>query len=123
MRPPTPGEVARLLESVAESDTALHLYLTLAATTGARRGQLLALRWIDVDLVVGALSIQRAVVEGPDGRVLVPTKMRRSYRVSLDEASLGLSGLTTSASPAATPRIGSSSRPIQRVRGRGCRIS
>jgi integrase len=90
MRPPTPIEVARLLGSVAESDAALHIYLTLAAMTGARRGQLLALRWVDVDLVAGALSIQRAVVEGPDGPVLVPTKTRRSYRVALDEASLEL---------------------------------
>jgi integrase len=49
MRPPTPAEVARLLEFVAD-DPSLQLYLTLAATTGARRGQLLALRWTDVDL-------------------------------------------------------------------------
>ncbi len=89
MRPPTPIEVARLLESVADN-TPLHLYLTLAATTGARRGQLLALRWIDVDLVGGNLSIQRSVVEGPHGPVLVPTKTRRSYRVALDHASLDL---------------------------------
>jgi integrase len=89
MRPPTPTEVARLLESVA-NDRPLHLYLTLAATTGARRGQLLALRWIDVDMAGGNLSIQRSVVEGPDGPVLVPTKTRRSYRVALDHASLEL---------------------------------
>jgi integrase len=89
MRPPTPSEVARLLESVA-NDPPLHLYLTLAATTGARRGQLIALRWMDVDLVGGSLSIQRSVVEGPDGPVLVPTKTRRSYRVALDRASLEL---------------------------------
>ena len=38
MRPPTPAEVARLLESVAD-DPPLQLYLTLAATTGARRGR------------------------------------------------------------------------------------
>ena len=35
MRPPTPAQVAQLLEFVAR-DPALHLYLTLAATTGAR---------------------------------------------------------------------------------------
>ena len=86
MRPPTPGQVAQLLEFVAR-DPALHVYLTLAATTGARRGQLLALRWIDVDLVEGSLSIQRSLVEGPDGPLLVPTKTRRSYRVALDAAS------------------------------------
>jgi integrase len=68
----------------------LHLYLTLAAMTGARRGQLLALRWIDVDLEEGGLSIQRSLVEGPDGPLLVPTKTRRSYRVALDAASLEL---------------------------------
>jgi integrase len=62
----------------------------LAATTGARRGQLLALRWVDVDLVGGNLSIQRSLVEGPDGPLLVPTKTRRSYRVALDAASLEL---------------------------------
>ena len=89
MRPPTPMQVAQLLEFVAR-DPALHLYLTLAATTGARRGQLLALRWVDVDLVRGSLSIQRSLVEGPDGPLLVPNKSRRSYRVALDAASLDL---------------------------------
>jgi len=89
MRPPTPGQVAQFLEFVAR-DRALHLYLTLAATTGARRGQLLALRWILEDLVGGSLSIQRSLVEGPDGPPLVPTKTRRSYRGALDTASLDL---------------------------------
>ncbi len=36
MRRPTPAEVAKLLDSVRSSDAPLHLYLTLAATTGAR---------------------------------------------------------------------------------------
>jgi integrase len=89
MRPPTPRQVAQLLESVV-GEALLHLYLTLAVTTGARRGQLLALRWIAVDLMGGSLSIQRSVVEGPDGPVLVPTKNHRSHRVALDSASLGL---------------------------------
>ena len=69
-------------------DVSFHLYLTLAATTGARRGQLLALRWVDVDLVGGSIGIQRSLVEGPDGPLLVPTKTRRSYRVALDAARL-----------------------------------
>ena len=89
MRPPTPKQVAQFL-SLLLGIPALHLYLTLAATTGARRGQLLALRWIDVDLVGGSLSIQRSLVEGPDGPRIVPTKTRRSYRVALDAASLEL---------------------------------
>jgi integrase len=51
---------------------------------------LLALRWADVDLAAGSLSMQRSVVEGPEGPVLVPTKTRRSHRVALDPSSLEL---------------------------------
>jgi integrase len=58
--------------------------LILAATTGARRGQLLALKWADVDFEHESLSFQRAWVEGPNGPVLAPTKTRRSHRVALD---------------------------------------
>lgn len=58
--------------------------LILAATTGARRGQLLALKWADADFEHASLSFQRAWVEGPNGPVLAPTKTRRSHRVALD---------------------------------------
>jgi integrase len=104
-----PAEVTRLLESVA-NDPPLHLYLTLAVMTGARRGQLLALRWVDVDLVGGNLSIQRSVVEGPQSPVRVPTKTRRSYRVALDQASLEHLRDSTSEEPKASS-IASCSRP------------
>jgi integrase len=84
MRPPTPHDVAVLLAHTAEADPLLHLFLVLAATTGARRGQLLALGWTDIDLETASISFQRALVEGPSGPVLVPTKTRRSHRVALD---------------------------------------
>jgi integrase len=84
MRPPTPEEVGRLLEHVKVHRPLLHLFLILAATTGARRGQLLALKWADVDFEHSSLSFQRAWVEGPHGPVLAPTKTRRSHRVALD---------------------------------------
>jgi integrase len=86
VRPPSPGVVTKLLSQVALCDRAFHLFLLLAATTGARRGELLALRWADVDLVTGTVSFQRSLVEGAGGPVLAPTKTRRSHRVALDEA-------------------------------------
>jgi integrase len=90
MRPPTPEEVSTLLAHAAAVDALLGMYLALAAITGARRGQLLALRWGHVDLEGGCLRIQRSIVEGPDGPVLVPTKTRRSYRLSLGAGMLEL---------------------------------
>ena len=125
MRPPTPGEVARLLEAVAD-DPALHLYLTLAAMTGARRGQLLALRWWDVDLEGGSLSIQRSLVEGPEGPLLVPTKARRSYRVALDAASVELlqkHRRRLGGGGAKVEETVSSSAATLRVSVRGCQTS
>lgn len=84
MRPPSPEEVGRLLAHVRAHHPLVHLFLILAATTGARRGQLLALKWADVDFEHASLSFQRAWVEGPNGPVLAPTKTRRSHRVALD---------------------------------------
>jgi integrase len=45
IRPPTPEEVSRLLETAYAADPDLAVLLWLAATTGARRGELCALRW------------------------------------------------------------------------------
>ncbi len=90
IRPPSVADVVRLLDHVAVGDQALFTYLRLAALTGARRSQLLALRWSEVDLARSALSFTRALVEGPDGPRLQPTKTRRSYRVSLDAESCQL---------------------------------
>ena len=58
--------------------------------TGARRSQLLAMRWSDVDFDHAAIGFSRAIVEGPTGPVLRPTKNRRTYRVALDPTSVEL---------------------------------
>lgn len=84
IRPPTPHQVARLLHAVREIDPPLHCYLRLAVSTGARRSQLLALRWGDVDEERAALAFTRAFVQGPDGPTLTWTKTHRTYRVELD---------------------------------------
>jgi integrase len=90
IRPPTPAQVGALLEFVRARDPGFHLYLHLAACTGARRSQLLAVRWRDIDLESGALSFQRALVDAAGGPVLQPTKNRRSNRVAIDDASHAL---------------------------------
>ena len=88
IRPPNPVQVGRLLTVVRDADPSFYTYLRLAATTGARRSQLLALRWSDIDLAHSAIGFSRALVEGPGGPVLQPTKNRRTYRVALDQETL-----------------------------------
>lgn len=60
VRPPTPAQVTTLLAAVEATDPALFTYLRLAVSTGARRSQLLALRWADVDLDRAAIAFTRA---------------------------------------------------------------
>lgn len=88
IRPPTPEQVARLLEAVRKDDPALFCFLRLAASTGARRGQLLALRWNAIDGEAGAIAFTRALVQGPHGPELRPTKTHRTHRADLDGGTL-----------------------------------
>ena len=49
--PPSGPDLARVLRRAWESSPELACYLVLAAATGARRSELVALRWRDLDLV------------------------------------------------------------------------
>ena len=51
----TPAEVARLLKAVAGSKHSLPIQIM--AATGMRRGEVLALRWRDVDMTTGTLTV------------------------------------------------------------------
>lgn len=53
-------QLRAFLDSIV--DSRFHAVLWLAANTGMRRGELLGLRWGDVDLASGRLSVNRALV-------------------------------------------------------------
>ena len=88
LRPPTPDELRALLDHVAARDPQLHVLLVLAAFTGARRAQLLGLRWHNVHLATRRVSFCAGWVEGPDGPVLTATKTKRRHVVDLDPATV-----------------------------------
>jgi integrase len=90
LHPPTPAEVRTLLEHVAERDRQLHVLLTLAAVTGARRAQLLGLRWHNVHLATRRVAFCAGWVEAPHGPVLTATKTKRRHVVDLDLATVQL---------------------------------
>lgn len=84
IRVPTPDQLTKLIQSAEATDPVLATAIALAALTGARRGELVALRWSDVDLEGGSVQIERSIsiVEGNvhEG----PTKTHAARRVALD---------------------------------------
>ncbi len=86
IHPPAPEAVLALLQGAEQDDKAFAVFLVLAAVTGARRGELVALRWSDLDLQRGALTITRAISEGVDGPVEHPRPKTRGSvrRLALD---------------------------------------
>ncbi|MCC7366823.1 MAG: site-specific integrase [Chloroflexi bacterium] len=82
IQPLSPEQTAKLLSTAAEAgDTLLGLW-EMAAFTGARQGELLALRWSDVDLNEGRLTIRRTqVATRKGGAEYNPTKSKDGYRV------------------------------------------
>jgi integrase len=80
IEPLTAEEARQLLE--AARGTRLHALIVLAVRTGMRRGELLGLRWKDLDLTGGTLSIRQTLqyIPGGSGLVLAPTKTASSER-------------------------------------------
>ena len=73
-------------------EPALAGLLLLAALTGARRGELCALRWTDLDTAAGTLTIARSVYETVGGGWAEKgTKSHQSRTIGLDD--LGLEAL------------------------------
>jgi integrase len=67
----------------AVAPAAFAAYVQMAATVGARRGTLVALRWGDLDLEAGSATFTRAIAESGDGVVEKGTKADRPYVSSL----------------------------------------
>lgn len=84
IKPPSPEALGRVLRRAEVDSPDLACYLMLAAATGARRSELIALRWTDVDLDRATVSIERGIVSGPHGLVEKGTKTHSARRVSLD---------------------------------------
>jgi integrase len=87
MRFLTPGEVAALLDTARAAGDRLAALWTLAVYSGARQGELLGLRWSDVDLEAGTVSVSRALlrVRGGAGVYAEPKTASSLRTVTLDE--------------------------------------
>ena len=67
MKVPTPAQVSALIKAAEDRDPVLGTAVALAALTGARRGELVALRWSDIDLAKGSVKIARSLTVARGG--------------------------------------------------------
>lgn len=82
--PPDIDRVGRVLAAAHESDPLLACWLEVAVATGARRGEVCALRWCDIDLDNATARIERSVcATRTEGVVIRTTKTDRARLVSL----------------------------------------
>jgi integrase len=87
MRPLTAEQVKVLFEA-AKDDRFEALYI-LAVTTGLRQGELLGLKWDDIDLEVGTLQVRRTLTTAKGGPILSAPKTKGSRRtVRLSQTAL-----------------------------------
>jgi integrase len=86
---PTVEQLGALVRCAAEDDPTFATVILLAAMTGARRGELAALRWSDVDLDAGRITIAKSLtVTGSRTEKIVhigPTKTRQQRKIALGE--------------------------------------
>jgi integrase len=86
---PAPSDVVRLVDAAMANDADFGTWLQLAAATGARRGELCALRWRDFDLDAGTVHIARSIAIG-DTIVEKDTKTGNRRRITLDPGTVEL---------------------------------
>jgi integrase len=88
IRPPSPHQVADVFALATEQDPAFATFVLCAASSGARRSEVLALRWKNIDLDAGTLVISRGIVMSEAGPVEKDTKTHQARRLSLDASTL-----------------------------------
>jgi integrase len=86
--PPSPEEAAKIVNAAWEQDEDWGTFVWLTLVTGARRGELLALLWGDVDLAAGVVTIRRKLVSHNGQTIVKETKTHQMRRISLDAATV-----------------------------------
>jgi integrase len=78
---PTVGDV---LAAVEHADDAFATLIRVAIATGARRGELVALQWGDIDLDAGTVHVRRAVTIIDGTTTVKPTKTGATAVLAVD---------------------------------------
>lgn len=81
-------QVRQAIEAAREIEAEFGVFLRLAFATGARRGELCALRWTDLDWDQGTLRVARSIAAVDGGWVEKATKTMKERTVTLDPGTL-----------------------------------
>ncbi len=84
---PLDPEQAKTFLEAASGDRYEALYV-LAIHYGLRQGELLGLKWSDVDLDAGTLQVRRTMSEAREGRIEEGTKNGRGRRIELSQTAV-----------------------------------
>jgi integrase len=87
--PPSAEEAAQLAME-AWQDVDWGTLVWVAMTTGARRGELCALRWSDLDLTNGVIHLHESIAQHGGQRWTKDTKTHQQRRVALDPETVGV---------------------------------
>ena len=108
---PDPADVARLIEAAAKVNPSLPTYFRLAAATGARAGELCALRWKHVDLDKRRVTIARSMAEVGGELIEKDTKTHQVRKVTLDEETVAVLAAHRAACEALATKCGAKLTP------------
>jgi len=88
---PTPATVAAVIAAARDQEQdLLALYLWLAAVTGARRGELCALQWADVDLDAGLVHIAFSYLVRAGHKMRKDTKTHQERALAIDAVTVAV---------------------------------
>ena len=88
--PPGVETALSILAAADQQDQDLGVLLRVMAATGARRGEVCALRWSDLNLTARTLVIRRSIAAVPAGLLEKDTKTHASRRIAIDDETLRL---------------------------------
>ncbi len=90
IRLPSRDQLRQLLEACMDDHQDLGRLIYVAATTGARRGELCGLRWSDIDLGTGSMTIARSISDAGSVVAVKRTKTHQARRLALDPSTVAV---------------------------------
>lgn len=88
--PPTPEQATLLLEAAEAHSADQAVFVWLVMVTGARRGEMCALRWTDIDVAEQDLLIERAYSAHRGIKTVKDTKTHQKRRLAVDAGTMEL---------------------------------